>query len=61
MIDEHYFLVCEAPLIDSPVTVRIIELLGSPHWQKALSGLAGYRADGAGEVVSLRRTLPWYQ
>ncbi|MCP5265008.1 MAG: helix-turn-helix transcriptional regulator [Burkholderiaceae bacterium] len=61
MVDEHYFLVCEAPLIDSPVTSRIIELLRSRSWSDALARLPGYRADGAGDVVSLRRTLPWYE
>jgi putative molybdopterin biosynthesis protein len=59
MIVEHYFLVCEAPTLDMRPAALLIDVLRSPDWKAVLDGLPGYGAEGAGEVVSLRRTLPW--
>ena len=61
VVREQYFLVCRADTIDTPNTAVVIEALCSASWRQALDALPGYSAEGAGEVVSLRRTLPWYQ
>ncbi len=61
LVQEEYFLVCAADTIDTAPALRLRETLASPAWAQALQALPGYRADGAGEVVSLRRTLPWYR
>lgn len=61
LVQEEYFLVCAADTIETEPAVRLRQTLASPAWAQALQALPGYRADGAGEVVSLRRTLPWYR
>lgn len=61
MVDEDYFFVCPADYVDSPPAIRLRETLASTRWSRVLDTLPGYRAHGAGEVVSLRRTLPWYR
>lgn len=60
-VREDYFFVCPADFIDSIPAQRLRETLASPQWHEVLGSLPGYDATGAGEVVSLRRTLPWYR
>ncbi len=60
MVLEHYFLVCSARTIDTSQAAHLIAVLKSPEWRAVLDDLPGYGAEGAGEVVSLRRTLPWF-
>ena len=38
----------------------LLELLRTPRWQAELNKLPGYAADDCGEVLSLRRVLPWW-
>ena len=61
LVREDCFLVCQAVDVDDAPTLRLREVLASPAWCEALRGLHGYGAEAAGEVVSLRRTLPWYR
>jgi len=61
VVREAYFLVCEAADVDGEPARRLREVLASQAWHAALGALDGYDAEGAGDVVSLRRTLPWYR
>lgn len=61
LVVEDYFLVCERETLDTPAAQAIVSLLSSDHWREQVARLAGYSAQGAGEIVSLRRTLPWYR
>jgi putative molybdopterin biosynthesis protein len=61
LVREHCFLVCDAADVDAAPASRLRETLASDAWRRSLSALAGYDAEGAGTVVSLRRTLPWYR
>lgn len=61
LVVEDYFLVCERETLKTAPGREIVALLGSPAWRDLLATLPGYSAHGAGEVVSLRRTLPWYR
>ena len=61
VVREAYFLVCEAADVDAEPATRLREVLASDAWRAALGALDGYDAEGAGGVVSLRRTLPWYR
>jgi putative molybdopterin biosynthesis protein len=58
---EQIFLVCLKQTLDDPRLEALRALLASPVWQAAIATLPGHRADGAGQVVSLRSTLPWYK
>ncbi len=61
LVVEDYFLVCERETLDTPPARALVSLLASEHWREQVAQLAGYSAQGAGEIVSLRRTLPWYR
>ncbi|MGH1360098.1 MAG: substrate-binding domain-containing protein [Burkholderiaceae bacterium] len=58
LLTEQYFLICQEQTIDTPQAHTLTETLHSEDWQRALRDLPGYSAQDAGEVVSLRRTLP---
>ncbi len=57
---EHYFLVTLQPSLAHPHVRTLLELLRSAAWQAQLNALPGYTADRSGEVLSLRRVLPWW-
>lgn len=59
VVQERGFLVCDKAALESPAGEALLTVLRSAAWRKALSGLAGHDAQDAGEVRSLKRTLPW--
>lgn len=61
VVAEHYFLVCHKPALDGLVVPALLEVLRGPEFRRQAEALPGYSADGAGEIISLRRTLPWYK
>ncbi|HRO61179.1 MAG TPA: substrate-binding domain-containing protein [Burkholderiaceae bacterium] len=61
LLVEDYFLVCERETLNTPCAEAIVELLASPLWRQQVELLAGYSAHDSGEIISLRRTLPWYR
>jgi putative molybdopterin biosynthesis protein len=60
VVDEDYFFACSATTVDSPSALQLRDVLASAAWQDLLGALPGYAPGDAGQVVSLRRTLPWY-
>lgn len=61
VVVEQYFIVCRKPALDTPPIRALVEVLGSSNFQRLACALPGYRTEGSGEIVSLRRTLPWYK
>lgn len=57
---EQYFLVALQPSLEHPHVRNLLELLRSDAWKAQLDALPGYSADRCGEVLSLRRVLPWW-
>jgi len=57
---EQYFLVALQPSLAHPHVRALLELLRSDAWQAQLNALPGYAAERSGEVLSLRRVLPWW-
>ena len=57
---ERYFLVTLASHLNHPHLKTLLVALGTRAWQDALQSLAGYAAGNSGEVLSLRRVLPWW-
>jgi putative molybdopterin biosynthesis protein len=57
---EQYHLVCLKSALDEPPTRLLREVLQSEAWQAQLSALPGYRPFHSGEVLSLKRCLPWW-
>ena len=60
LAEEPYFLVALRPTLEHPHVRALLSLLQGEAWQARLAGLPGYRADRSGEVLSLRRVLPWW-
>jgi molybdate transport repressor ModE-like protein len=50
---ERYFLLCDERKIDTPVMQQMLAILRSDAFGAAVNELPGYRADGAGTVMSL--------
>jgi putative molybdopterin biosynthesis protein len=60
LIDEDYFLVCLADVLEQPAVVRLRALLQSPAWRDSVAALPGYAPSSSGQVLSLTRALPWW-
>lgn len=60
LVKENYFLVCLKSTLDQPSTQALMELLRSASWQDILGRMPGYTPAHSGEVLSLRRMLPWW-
>lgn len=61
VISEEYFIVCRKAKLETPTIQSLIEILRSENFHRLIGALPGYSAGDAGEIVSLRRTLPWYK
>lgn len=60
LVQENYFLVCLKSTLDQPSTQALLAILRNPSWQAALSSLPGYEPLQSGQVLSMRRVLPWW-
>ena len=61
VLSEHYFVVCHKPALEEPAVQALLEVLRGQEFRRAAGELPGYSAADAGEIISLRRTLPWYK
>ncbi|MBP9904407.1 MAG: LysR family transcriptional regulator [Rhodoferax sp.] len=57
---ESYYLVCLKSALDQPGVAQLRQLLQTPQWEGALSHIAGYQTHQSGQVLSMRRLLPWW-
>ena len=57
---ERYHLVCLKAALEQPGIMALRDLLQTPHWQEAIAAIPGYSAQQSGEVLSLRKVLPWW-
>jgi putative molybdopterin biosynthesis protein len=60
LLQEHYYLVCLKEALEQAPIVALRALLQGKAWQERLGALAGYQPWRSGEVLSLRRELPWW-
>jgi molybdate transport repressor ModE-like protein len=60
LLDEDYYLVCLKEALDTAAMQALRATLASPAWVQALQALPGYGAQQAGQVLSLKRALPWW-
>lgn len=61
MLWEQYFIVCRKHELESAPVQAVIEALGTPEFRAQVEGVPGYSVADAGQIISLRRTLPWYK
>jgi len=60
LLREQYYLVCLKETVNEPPIVRLRELLRHSEWAGLINDLPGYDIEAAGEVLSLRKAMPWY-
>jgi molybdate transport repressor ModE-like protein len=60
LIDERYHLVCLKSALEQPGVKNLLQLLQTPDWQAALTAIAGYSPAQSGQVLSMRKVLPWW-
>jgi len=63
LVEEDYHLVCLKSALDEPAVQALCQVLQSAAWQNELLQLPGYRLaspGSSGQVLSLRKTLPWW-
>ena len=60
LAQERYHLVCLKSALAQPAIVALLDLLKMPTWQRAMEKIPGYTAVQSGEVLAMRRVLPWW-
>jgi len=60
LVQERYHLVCLKSALEQPATLALRSLLRSAAWQQQLAQIAGYAPAQCGEVLSMRKLLPWW-
>lgn len=61
VLTEQYFIVCHKPALDEAPARALLDVLRGEDFRRRAEELPGYSAADAGEIISLRRTLPWYK
>lgn len=61
LLHDQYFLVCTRATLDSEALLQLRTLLESPAYGELVAGTPGYDPEGAGQIISLRHSLPWYK
>jgi len=60
LLSEDYFLVCLKESLEHPAVQRLRAALAGPAWQHEIAALPGYTAACSGDILSLTRSLPWW-
>ena len=60
LVQENYHLVCLKSALDQPGIVALQALLKTTQWQAQVATIPGYTAVKSGEVLSMRKELPWW-
>ncbi|MBK6294293.1 MAG: helix-turn-helix transcriptional regulator [Rhodoferax sp.] len=60
LAQERYHLVCLKSALTQPGIVALQQLLQTPEWQQEVARIEGYSPAQSGEVLSMRRVLPWW-
>ncbi|MDD2925063.1 substrate-binding domain-containing protein [Rhodoferax sp.] len=60
LVEERYHLVCLKSALEQPGVQHLRQLLQTPHWQAHVGAIAGYAPEQSGQVLSMRKVLPWW-
>jgi putative molybdopterin biosynthesis protein len=60
LVREDYYLVCLKSALEQASVQALLRTLQGPAWQARLAQIAGYQPSACGQVLSLRRELPWW-
>jgi putative molybdopterin biosynthesis protein len=61
LVKENYHLVCLKTALEHPSIVALQALLHTPQWQNEIATIPGYNAQRSGEILSMRKVLPWWE
>jgi molybdate-binding protein len=56
-VTEDYFFVCRKEFLEMESMKRVLSILRSEEFQKAISQLPGYHCQGAGSVYSVKEAF----
>ena len=60
LIAERYHLVCLKSALDQEGIVALMDVLNTKQWQDKINHIAGYSAVQSGQILSMRKVLPWW-
>jgi len=60
LAEERYHLVCLKSALQQPSIQALLQLLKTPAWQEQVAEIAGYTPVQSGEILSMRKVLPWW-
>jgi molybdate transport repressor ModE-like protein len=60
LADESYHLVCLKSALNQPGITTLLQLLQTTEWQNEINHISGYKAEQSGQVLSMRKVLPWW-
>ncbi len=60
LADERYHLVCLKSALEQTGIVALLKLLKTPAWQAHIATIPGHSALNSGEILPMRKVLPWW-
>ncbi len=60
LAEERYHLVCLKSALAQPGIAALLQLLQTPQWRSQIDHIPGYVAQQSGQVLSMRKVLPWW-
>jgi molybdate transport repressor ModE-like protein len=60
LVEERYHLVCLKSALAQPGIAALLQLLQTPQWLGQIAKIPGYSAQHSGQVLSMRKVLPWW-
>ncbi|MDD5028913.1 MAG: substrate-binding domain-containing protein [Rhodoferax sp.] len=60
LVTERYHLVCLKSALEQPAVQQLRHLLQTPAWQDTVRSIAGYHPQDSGQVLAMRKLLPWW-
>jgi len=60
LAEERYHLVCLKSALAQPGIAALLQLLQTPQWLGQIAKIPGYSAQQSGQVLSMRKVLPWW-
>ncbi len=61
LLNERYFFVCRNESLEEPTVRQLLDVLKGAEFRSLVASLPGYDASRAGEVLTVREALPWYE
>jgi len=61
LVNERYCFACRSVSLGQPTVQQFLDVLRSADFRSLVASLPGYDAAGAGDVLTVREALPWYE